>query len=410
MKTAYFDCSSGVSGDMILGALVDAGLPFARLSTELKCLPIKGFSLKAKKVRRSTIASTKIDVIIQGTPKAPRTLEDMVRMINKSSLPPHVVKQSLDVFSRMAHAEARAHRITPSKVVFHEIGVIDTIIDVVGGLLGCTLLGIDRVIASPLNLGSGLVTTSHGTLPIPVPATIHLLKGVPIYTSETQAELTTPTGAAILTSLANDFGLMPAMRVQSIGHGAGTWQIHGHPNFLRIFIGEDSRINKLQPFNNTDDHAVMIETNLDDMNPQVYDLFIERLLSGGALDVTLTPVIMKKGRPGIILGVLTTHNHINTITEIIFRETTTLGIRFHNVARTILSRTAAKVKTKYGAVSIKIATLNDGTQRRSPEYRDCRQIAQQTGTPIRDVIDEVRRSINYTENTIASKRKNKKHA
>ncbi len=395
---------------MILGALVDAGLPLSKLSTGLRTLPIKGFSLKAKNVRRSTIAATKVDVVIQGNPKAPRTLEDMVRMINKAALPPPVIKQSLDVFSRMARAEARAHRVTPAKVVFHEIGVIDTIVDVVGGLLGCTLLGIERVTASPLNLGSGLVKTSHGTLPIPVPATAHLLKGVPIYTSEIQAELTTPTGAAILTSLANDFGLMPAMRVQSIGHGAGTWQIHGHPNFLRIFIGEDARMNNLQPFRSTDEHAVMIETNLDDMNPQVYDLFIERLLSGGALDVTLTPVIMKQGRPGIILGILTTRNHINAVTEMIFRETTTLGIRFHDVARTILSRTETKVKTKYGEISVKVAMLNDGTQRRSPEYRDCRQIAQQTGTPVRDVMDEVRRAIDCAESTIASKGKPKKHA
>lgn len=393
MKTAYFECSSGISGDMILGALIDAGLPLSKLSAGLKHLPIKGFSLKARKVRRSTIAATKVDVIIQGTPKAPRTLDAMTRMINKTALPPPVIKQSLDVLSRMAQAEARAHGVTPAKVVFHEIGVVDTIVDVVGGLLGCALLGIERVTASPLNLGSGLVKTSHGTLPIPVPATAELLKGVPIYTSEIQAELTTPTGAALVTSLATNFGSMPEMRVQSIGHGAGTWQIPGRPNLLRIFIGEGARMTDLQ----TSDRAVMIETNLDDMNPQIYDILIERLLSGGALDVTLTPVIMKQGRPGIILGTLTTQEHLDAVTEIIFRETTTLGVRFHDVARTVLSRTQTKVKTKYGSVAVKIATLNDGTQRRAPEYRDCRQIAQHTGIPVRDVMDEVRRVIDRAQ-------------
>lgn len=410
MKTAYFECSSGVSGDMILGALVDAGLPLSTLSAGLKRLPIKGFSLKAKTVRRSTIAATKVDVIIQGSPKAPRTLDAMVRMINKAALPPPITKQSLDVLSRMAQAEAHAHGITPAKVVFHEIGVVDTIVDVVGGLLGCALLGIERVTASPLNLGSGLVKTSHGTLPIPVPATAELLKGVPMYTSEIQAELTTPTGAALLTSLATAFGLMPNMRVQSIGHGAGTWQIPGRPNLLRIFIGEGANTNHSQISSKTNDRSVMIETNLDDMNPQIYDVVIERLLSGGALDVTLTPVIMKQGRPGIILGVLTTRDLVDAVTEIIFRETTTLGVRLHDVARTILSRIETTVKTKYGSVAVKIATLNDGTQRRSPEYRDCKRIAQKTGTPVRDVMDEVRRAIDHAQSAHTSKDKQKKHA
>ena len=388
MKTAYFECSSGVSGDMILGALVDAGLPLSKLSAGLKGLPIKGFSLKARKVRRSTIAATKVDVIIQSSPKAPRTLDAMVRMIKKASLPPLIAKQSLDVLSRMAQAEALAHGITPAKVVFHEIGMVDTIVDIVGGLLGCALLGIEQVSASPLNLGSGLVKTAHGTLPIPAPATAELLKGVPIYTSEIQVELTTPTGAALVTSLATNFGSMPEMRVKSIGHGAGTYQIPGRPNLLRIFIGEGARVN---------DRAVMIETNLDDMNPQIYDVLIDRLLSGGALDVTLTPVIMKQGRPGIILGALTARDHVAAVTEIIFRETTTLGVRLHDVSRTILSRSETTVKTKYGLVSVKVATLNDGTQRQSPEYRDCKRIAQNTGIPVRDVMDEVRRAIDRAQ-------------
>ncbi len=391
MKTAYFDCSSGVSGDMILGALVDAGLPLSSLSTGLKSLPIKGISLKAKTVRRSTIAATKVDVIIEGNPQAPRTLNAMLRMIKKATLPPPIAKQSIEILSRMAKAEARAHGITPEKVVFHEIGVVDTIVDIVGGLLGCALLGIEQVTASPLNLGSGAVKTSHGTLPIPAPATTQLLKGVPIYTSEIQAELTTPTGAALVTSLATDFGSMPEMRVQSIGHGAGTWQIPSQPNLLRIFIGEGTRTYK------ANDRAVMLETNLDDINPQIYDIVIERLLSGGALDVTLTPVIMKQGRPGIILAALTPQDHVDAVTEIIFQETTTLGVRLHDVTRSILSRNEIQVKTKYGSVSVKVATLNDGTRRRSPEYRDCKQIAQKTGKPIREVMDEVRRAIDRVQ-------------
>ena len=198
---------------------------------------------------------------------------------------------------------------------------------------------------------------------------------------------------------------MPEMRVQSIGHGAGTWQIPGRPNLLRIFIGEGASMTDSQTSRSVSDRAVMIETNLDDMNPQIYDVLIERLFSGGALDVTLTPVIMKQGRPGIILGALTTQDHVDAVTEIIFRETTTLGVRFHDVARTFLSRTETKVKTKYGSISVKVATLHDGTQRRSPEYRDCRRIAQQTGTPVRDVMDEVRRAIDRAQSTFTSKGK-----
>ena len=403
MKTAYFECSSGISGDMILGALVDSGLPLQKLSTGLRRLPIKGFSLKAKKVWRSTITATKVDVVITGALKVPLTLDAMTRMINKATLPPLVTKQTLDVLSRMAKAEARAHGITPSKIVFHEIGVIDTIVDVVGGLLGCVILEIEQVASSPLNLGSGLVNTSHGTLPIPVPATAELLKGVPIYTSEIEAELTTPTGAALLTSLTKDFGTMPQMSVRSIGHGAGKWQIPNRPNLLRVFIGDCSRLPRSHPPSEAGDHVVMLESNIDDMNPQIYDVVIERLLTGGALDVTLTPVIMKQGRPGIILGVLAKQEHLDTVIEIIYRETTTLGVRFHEVARRILSRNATTVTTKYGPVSVKVATLNDGTTRRLAEYRDCKQIAQKTGIPVREVMDEVRRAIDRAPRTIPSK-------
>ena len=406
MKTAYFDCSFGISGDMILGALVDAGLPLSELSTGLQGLPIKGFSLKAKKVRRSTIAATKVDVIIQGTPKAPRTLEEMTLMIKKAAIPPAVATQSLEVLSRMAYAEACAHGVTPKQVVFHEIGAVDTIVDVVGGLLGCSLLGIDRVAASPLNLGSGLVNTSHGILPIPVPATAELLKGVPMYTSDIEAELTTPTGAAILTSLTDTFGSMPTMRVRSIGLGAGTLQVPGRPNILRMFVGDD--VETVQNSGGHHDRAVMIETNIDDMNPQIYDVLIERLLHAGALDVTLTPVVMKQGRPGIILGALTPPDLVEAVTEVLFRETTTLGVRRHDVTRSVLPRTETTVKTKHGPVSVKIATLSDGTTRPSPEYRDCRGIAQRTGIPVRDVMDEVRRTLDRAQNMVTRTGKSKR--
>ena len=395
MTTAYFECSSGVSGDMILGALVDAGLSISTLSTALRCLPIKGVTLKARHVKRSTIAATKIDVIIPDASNAPRTLHDMSHMIKSADLPPSVMTQSLHILTRMTKAEAHAHGTTPAKVIFHEIGAIDTIVDVVGGLLGCSLLGIDRVTASSINLGSGAVTTSHGTIPIPVPATAELLKGVPVYTSSIQAELTTPTGAAILTSLAADFGLMPEMNVQSIGYGAGTQQIPNQPNLLRVFVGNDRQVDDIpvSMSHTLRETAVMIESNIDDMNPQIYDMLIDRLLSGGALDVTLTPVIMKQGRPGITLGVLSPQDRIDTVIRIIFHETTTLGIRFHSVTRTILSRTPTTVDTPYGLIEVKVATLDDGTQRRSPEYRHCKRIAQQTGTPVREIMEVVRRAI-----------------
>ncbi len=395
---------------MILGALVDSGLSLPKLSTALQCLPIKQFSLRRKKVRRSSISATKVDVVIGGNPKAPRTLDDMTQMIQKAKLPPLIAKQSLSVFSRMANAEAVAHGITPKKVVFHEIGVVDTIVDVVGGLLGCSLLGIEHVTASPLNLGSGFITISHGTLSVPGPATVELVKGIPVYTSSVNAELTTPTGAALITQMAQAFGPMPEMRIRSTGHGAGTRQTLDRPNVLRIFVGDIEDVGQSKNGIGLSDHAVMIETNLDDMNPQIFDLLIERLLHGGALDVALTPVIMKKGRPGIVLGVLTQPKHVDDLTEIIFNETTTLGVRTHHVSRTILAREQSDVKTKYGQVSVKIARLKDGSQRASVEYGDCKHIAEQTGKPLREIMDEARRAIDRSVKTTPPKRRTTKRA
>ncbi len=396
MKTAYFDCSSGISGDMILGALVDSGLPISKLSKELKLLPIRGYFIKTKKTRRANIAATKVDVIVNTPQKPLNSISAIKSLINKSSLPPKISKQAIDVFLRIAKAEAHAHGIPTTKVVFHEIGVIDTLVDVVGSLLGCALLEIDQIITSPINLGSGIVKTSHGNLSIPTPATAELLKGIPVYTSEINCELTTPTGAALITSLSKKFGTMPQMSINTIGHGAGTFKTSLQPNILRVLIGNSEEIASTDLLDSSQNDVVMIESNIDDMNPQIYDSLIQLLLKFGALDVTLTPVLMKQGRPGIILSVLSKKTHVDTITEIIYRETTTLGVRLYNVSRKILQRTHITLKTKYGTVSVKVATLNDGKKRHSLEYRDCKTIAEKTGIPLRDIMDEVQQILRDT--------------
>jgi len=392
MHIAYFDCFSGVSGDMCLGALVDAGLPLADLSHALEGLRLPGYSLRSRRVTRGGIRATKVAVVVKkgagSSPGRRMGFREIQRLLKAGRLPDVVRDRSLAVFDRLANAEGTAHRTSPGKVRLHELGGIDSVIDVVGTVMACHLLGIEGVYASAINAGAGTIAAEHGVLPVPGPATADLLKGLPVYTGGPSHELTTPTGAALMATLSTGVGAMPHMTISSIGYGAGTFNPPGWPNALRVFIGEMT-----SPAES--DRIIVLETNLDDMNPQGYELLIERLLAHGALDVTLTPVIMKRGRPGIALSVLTDPAKVEPVLHIIFAETTTLGVRIQEVSRRLLAREITEVSTRFGPVRVKVAKApgRRSSLKVRPEYRDCKRIAEQTGLPLRTVLREVERAV-----------------
>jgi uncharacterized protein (TIGR00299 family) protein len=385
MKIAYFDCFSGISGDMILGALVDAGVSIDALRSELAKLSLPGYTITAERVKRSGIAATRVHVLRDEKEQPARHLADIRKLIEASSLSSSVIEKSAGIFDRLAHAEAKVHGTTPDNVHFHEVGAVDAIVDIVGSIIGLEILTISEVISSPVNLGSGTVHTAHGTLPVPAPATAELLKGIPSYGSAVPFELTTPTGAAILSMLGPSFGPMPQMRISQIAHGAGSRDIPGQPNVLRLMIGEPLATCE-------EDASIVIETNIDDMNPQVYDYLIEKLMQQGAQDVYLTPIIMKKGRPAILLSVLTDRSRTDAVLDTIFRETTSIGVRIQEVGRMKLSREIKEVDTAYGRVRIKISKRGNEILTVTPEYKDCRKIAEEKQVPLKKVIEEAKAS------------------
>ena len=388
MRIAYFDCFSGVSGDMCLGALVDAGLPLADLAGALEGLRLRGVSLRSRRVTRGALSGTKVDVIVEKGRDRSMRLRDIQRILKAACLPETVRERSLAVFERLAQAEGVAHRVLAAEVHFHEVGVVDSLVDVVGTVLGCHVLGLDGIYVSAINLGAGTTVVGHGTIPVPGPATVNLLKGLPVYTAGPAHELTTPTGAALMATLANGAGTMPAMAVSAVGYGAGSVDPPGWPNALRVFIGE-----AMSPAES--DRVMVLETNLDDMNPQGYELLIDRLLAKGALDVTLTPVIMKRGRPGIVLSVLADPAKVESVLRVLFAETTTLGVRVQEVARRLLAREMTEVPTRFGPVRVKVAKVSGRGRllKARPEYQDCKRIAEQTGLPLREVTREVEREV-----------------
>jgi hypothetical protein len=384
MKTAYFDCFSGISGDMTLGALVDAGVGIDALRAGLAKLRLTGYEVKAEKVNRSGIAATKAHVVIDRKSQSTRHLSDILDIIEGSPLSPAVKEKSGRIFKRMAEAEAKVHGTVPDKIHFHELGAIDAIADIVGSVIGLELLGITRIITSPVNVGAGTVQTSHGIFPIPAPATAELLKGIPFYQSSTQFELATPTGAAIISTLCDSSGSLPAMTVDRIAYGAGDKDFPDRPNVLRLMIGELSH-------NYEEDASIVIETNIDDMSPQVYDYVIEKLMDQGAHDVYLSPIIMKKGRPAILLSVLADRSKSDALLDVIFHETTSIGVRIQEVGRKKLSREIREVDTLYGRVGIKVSKRGNEILTVSPEYDDCRRIAEEKNVPLKKVIEEAKK-------------------
>ncbi|MEQ1681635.1 MAG: nickel pincer cofactor biosynthesis protein LarC [Nitrospira sp.] len=379
----HFDCFSGVSGDMVLGALVSAGLPWTDLVKGLKRLKLTGYTLRKREVHRGVLPAIKVDVIVQQGFQRPLTLSRIRKILVDSTLPGPVKERSQLVFDRLTEAEGVAHGVDPKDVHFHEVGVMDSFIDVVGGVLGCYLLNATQITASPINVGAGSIQTSHGLLPVPGPAVAALAKGIPIYADGPRCELATPTGVALLRTLASEFGPMPTMKSMAVGYGAGDQDPDGWPNALRLFVEEESTsaANSTEPM-------IQIETNLDDLSPQTYEYIMEQLFQVGAVDVVLAPVVMKKNRPGILLSCLATEHRTDAVIEVLFQETTTLGVRLHEVRRRVLTRRFVPVRTQGGVVRMKVAEVGAGWEKAAPEYEDCKAIAQRTGYPLKTVMED----------------------
>jgi uncharacterized protein (TIGR00299 family) protein len=385
MRALYFDCFAGVSGDMLVGALLDLGVDPGALKQSLASLGLTGYDIKAARVKRSGIAATKFDVEVKEISQPARRLADIRAMIQRSELSEVTKVRSIQIFERLAEAEAHVHGVGVDQVHFHEVGAVDSIIDVVGAVLGFELLGIDRFYSSPLRVGRGTVQTEHGLLPIPAPATAELLRGVPVYSGELDGEYVTPTGAAILTSLCESFGPMPSLKIDRIGYGAGSRNPDGFPNALRLVLAE-----AVEGHQSAAARVMVIETNIDDMTPQVYGFVMDRAFALGALDVFFTPVQMKKDRPGVLLTVLCEQTKLDALCELLLLETTTLGVRCYEATRRVLEREVEVVQTPYGAVNIKVARKGNRTLHFQPEFEDCARLASEVGVPLIEVQERAR--------------------
>ncbi|MCX5717632.1 MAG: nickel pincer cofactor biosynthesis protein LarC [Nitrospirae bacterium] len=389
MKIAYFDCSSGISGDMCLGALIDAGVPVAKLENELRKLHVKGYKLKVKRVKRSGFVATKADVIRKAVHKSHitehRKWKDVERIIRTSSLSEEIKQKGLSIFKKLFTAEAKVHGETFNAAHLHELGAVDCMVDIFGTVIGLKILGIEKVYSSCVNIGGGSVMTRHGILPVPAPATAELLKDIPVYSDGMGYELTTPTGAVILKGIPSSFGHIPDIVIEKIGIGAGNKDFKDKPNVLRILIGKS----KEQRAENRGEKVAVIETIIDEMNPQIYEYVMERLFKAGALDVYLTQLIMKKGRPGIKLTALCSSKEKENLMKIIFEETTTIGLRFYEADRQTLKRETKEINTALGKVKVKISKLGSRIIKTIPEYEDCKKLAKKLHMPLIEVMKKI---------------------
>jgi len=383
MRCAYFDCFCGAAGDMILAALVHAGLKLDSLQEVVARLRLPGVELDAEPVRRGGFAATHVTVhVAHEAHHHHRHLPDILKIIAAAQFSPRVTKDAGRVFTRLAEAEATAHGISVDKVHFHEVGAADAIVDIVGACAGLEALGIEQLVCSPIPTGSGTVECAHGILPVPAPATAELLRGVPLAACDAPGELTTPTGAAILTTLAESFGPLPPMRVATIGYGAGTRENRSRPNILRVLIGDLP-----VPAGDVPESILVLETQVDDATGQNVAYAVERLLEAGALDVFTVPIGMKKGRPGQLVTVLCRPADAAALEAILFGETTTLGVRRHECQRTALERATHTVTTRFGALRVKVGRRGDQVVQTWPEYEDCAAAARTHGVPLRTVQD-----------------------
>jgi hypothetical protein len=398
-RLVYFDCASGASGDMLLGALVDLGLSLDDLRRELGKLALPGYALEAKRVHRSGLHATKVDVVVapghshghhhhdhspghshdHSHDQEHRGIREILGLVEASRLDPAVKERASSLFRRLAEVEAAMHGVSADDVHFHEVGAVDSIVDVVGGVIGLHWLRADRFVSSPLNVGTGTVTMSHGTFPVPAPATARLVHGVPVFGAG-EGELLTPTGALLVTAFASDYGPLPLLRPEAIGHGAGARDVPGRPNVLRLIVGEES--DALEAEGET---VLVLETELDDASPQLLGGLLDLLLAKGAKDVYYTPIHMKKGRPGILITVLATPESRLSLEETLFRETTTLGIRRQLWQRSVLDREHVPVSTAYGEVRVKVGRRAGRVYNAQPEWADCERAAAASGVPVKEV-------------------------
>lgn len=387
MRVAYFDCFSGAAGDMVLGAIVDAGVPLDAIARELARLDVKGFHLEAKPARRGFIAGTEVDVVIEERHHdhdEPHDVAyaDIQRLIEKSSLHPKVKQDSLAVFRTIGVAEAAVHGVDISEIHFHEVGALDSIADIVGSCAGLHLLGVEAIYCSPIPVNRGYLTCRHGTFPVPPPAVAEMLKGVPVTPVDVEGEIITPTGAAILLTLSKRVGPFPQMTVNSVHYGAGDADRKELPNLLRLFVGEMASDGER-------DLVWQVETNLDDVPGELVGALYDRLFAAGALDVWTTPVQMKKSRPGLVLGLLAAPDRLGAVEEVLFRETSTLGVRRFQVERTKLRREQRRVTTSLGEVTVKIAYMDGKVAKVSPEFDEVDVIAKRSGLPLPEAIARI---------------------
>ena len=385
MRIAYFDCFSGASGDMILGSLIDVGLSPRRLREELKKLRISTIDLKAKKVLRAGLAATRVIVEGKNEKRSHRNLKEILRIVERSGVEADVKEKSREIFKRIASVEGKIHGTPMGEIHFHELGGLDSIVDIVGSVWGIRQLGIEEIYVSKVNVGGGFVKCEHGILPVPAPATLLLMEGKPIYSSGVERELFTPTGAAILTSLGSGFGPMPPINVERVGHGAGRDDLP-HPNLLRLIVGTSVSTSGRE-------RVVVIETNIDDMNPQFYDYVMEGLLGMKVLEVFITPILMKKNRPGHLLTVICPSEKLAAVTEFLLRETTTIGLRWHEEERAKTDREIIPRQTKYGKIRFKLARWEGKVVNFSPEYEDCKRLALEKGVPLKEIFEEARKEV-----------------
>ena len=395
MKILYYDCFAGISGDMNLGAMLDLGVDQKYLLKELGNLPINSYKIKVYKDKRGGITGTKVDVIVPPQKTDPsrhtlkkRTFRDITRMIKQSNLSANVKRISIDIFTRLARAEGKIHGHKIEDVHFHEVGAIDSIVDIVGAAICLDYLEVDKVISSPIQVGSGIIHCSHGTFPVPAPATAEILQDIPIKTGLVPFEATTPTGAAIIAATAAYFTERIDFTPQKTGYGLGS-KDSSTPNVLRIFLGEISA-NTEKADDQETGVAVIIECNIDDMNPELYDALMERLFAAGAHDVFLTPIIMKKSRPAVMISVLCDVGKQKAIEEILWLNSSTFGLRSYKVAKSMLRRETVKVKTKYGEITVKSGYLNERIIKSKPEYEDCKRLAKENGVTIQDIYESIR--------------------
>ncbi len=389
----YLDCASGASGDMLLGALLDLGLPLDDLRSALGHLLPEGAALEAARVVRGGIAATSFRVIEPpATPHHPaghhdghahhhhhhRRLEDVLALVDKTAFAPSTRARARRLYERLARVEADMHQVSLDRVHLHEVGALDSVVDIVGAVWAIDALGVDRVVSSPLNVGAGRVKTEHGLLPVPAPATARLLEGAPVYSDGTPFEMVTPTGALLVTGHASAYGPMPAMTIRKNGYGAGSREIATHPNVLRATLGEEAGA----PGH---DQVAVIECNIDDMNPQIFGVVMEQLYAAGALEAYFTPVQMKKNRPGTLVTVVAPPRHRDACLTVLFRETTTIGVRHTLAERECLERETVTVTTSYGPVRVKIARRAGIVTNAAPEFDDCARLAAQHGQPVKDV-------------------------